>query len=1056
MSGPTPPATGGPRRRGGIDLMGLFVRHRTAANLLMVLMILVGALSLHRINVQFFPDFGLDFVTVGVEWRGASAEDVDANVVQAIEPEVRFLDGVKHVNSTASEGRAQIAIEFHPGSDMQAALSNVETAIGQVTTLPEDSETPEVRRILRYEPISRVVVSGPYSETALKAIAKRMRDDLLDLGIDKITLLGARDEEIWVEIRPEKLLELDLTLDEISRRIRATSQDLPAGGTAGAYERQIRSIGLETDAAGVGRIEVRSLPSGQKILLRDVARVTERFDEDMPEVRYEGYRAIELNIQRSLNADALELADIVNAYLEEVAPSLPSALKVEQYRIQANLIRDRINLLLKNGVTGLVLVVLVLFVFLNASVAFWVAMGIPVSLLATVAVMLATGQTINMVSLFGMIMALGIIVDDAIVVGEHAEGHFRRGLDPLAAAEMGARRMAPPVFSSSLTTIAAFTPLLMISDIIGSIIVGIPYVVIAVIVASLIECFFALPGHLRGAFAMSTGRQFRFRVWFNGHFNAFRDGPFQRFVEMAVAWRYAALAMALGLLIMSVGLLVGGRVKFDFFPSPEADVVYANVQMAPGTPRSQTLDMVRELRRSMDQVEHRLTGGEGGLVRVAVDVIAMSAGRSDGLAVPGGDNLAGITVELAPSDERTIRTSVFADAWREAVKPIAGLESMTILAARGGPPGRSVDVRLSGDDLASLKSAARVLRSMLSRYEGVSGIEDDLSYGKLEAIMEVTPQGRALGFTTESVGRQIRNAFEGAIARRFARGDEEVTVRVRYPRDVVDTGLFETTYLRAANGMEVPLREVVNFRNEQGFASVKREDGRRQVAVTAELDKGITSTGEVIAALKREGVFEEMGRFGVKVSFAGKAEEQRQTISDMKLGAAFGLGAIFIILAWVFGSYMRPFVVMAIIPLSFVGAMIGHWALGYNLTILSLIALVGLAGIVVNDSIILVTTIDGRIRNGESLHQAIVDGTRDRLRAVILTSLTTIGGLTPLLFERSFQAQFLIPMAITLVFGLMATTLLVLLVIPALIAVQGDISRFFHWLWSSESKAPAE
>lgn len=1056
MSDATPPGTGGPRRRGRADLMGIFVRHPTAANLLMVLMILVGVLSLSRINVQFFPDFGLDFVTVSVEWRGAGAEDVDANIVQAVEAEVRFLDGVKHVRSTAAEGRAQISIEFHPGTDMQAALSNVETAVGQVTTLPEGSETPEVRRNVRYEPISRVVVSGPYSETALKAIAKRMRDDLLDRGIDKIVMLGARDEEIWVEIRPEKLLELDLTLDEIAGRIRATSQDLPAGGTAGAYERQIRSIGLETDAVGVGRIEIRSLPSGQKILLRDVARVTERFDEDMPEVRYKGYRAIELNIQRSLNADALELADIVNAYLDEVAPSLPPALKVAQYRIQANLIRDRIALLLKNGVTGLVLVVIVLFVFLNASVAFWVAMGIPVSLLATVAVMLATGQTINMVSLFGMIMALGIIVDDAIVVGEHAEGHFRRGLDPLAAAEMGARRMAPPVFSSSLTTIAAFTPLLLISDIIGSIIVGIPYVVIAVIVASLIECFFALPGHLRGAFAMSTGRQFRFRVWFNGHFNAFRDGPFLRFVEMAVAWRYAALAMALGLLIVSVGLLAGGRVKFHFFPAPESDVVYANVQMAPGTPRDQTLAMVRELRRSMDQVEHRLTGGEGGLVRIAVDSIGMSSGRRDAAAQPGGDNLAGITVELAPSDERTVRTSDFAEAWRKATEPIAGLESMTVLAARGGPPGRSVDVRLSGKDLVALKAAARALRSMLSRYDGVSDIEDDLSYGKLESVMEVTPQGRALGFTTESVGRQIRHAFEGAVARRFARGDEEVTIRVRYPRDVVDTGLFETIYLRAVDGTEVPLREVVNFRNKQGFASVKREDGRRQVAVTAELGKGITSTGEVIGALKRDGVYDLIGKYGVKVDFAGKAEEQRQTLSDMKLGAAFGLGAIYIILAWVFGSYTRPFVVMAIIPLSFVGAMAGHWLLGYDLTILSMIALVGLAGIVVNDSIILVTTIDGRIRNGEPLYQAIIDGTRDRLRAVILTSLTTIGGLTPLLFEGSFQAQFLIPMAITLVFGLMATTLLVLLVIPALIAVQGDIARFFHWLFSSEVDLPAE
>ncbi len=1041
------------RRRLPTDLMGIFVRHRTAANLLMILMIVVGGFALSRINIQFFPDFGLDFISISVEWRGASAEDVDSNVIQALEPEVRFIDGVKQVNSTAVEGRAQILLEFHPGTDMQAALSDVETAVGQVTTLPQDSETPEVRRIVRYEPISRVVVSGPFSETALKAIAKRMRDDLLDRGIGKITLLGARDEEVWVEIRPEKLLELNMTLDDIAKRIAATSQDLPSGGTAGDYERQIRSIGLETEAAGIGHIEIRSLPSGQKIQLRDVARISDRFDKNMSEARYEGFRAIELNVQRSLSADALQQADIVNAYLAEVTPRLPSSLKVAQYRIQADLIRDRIWLLLKNGISGLILVVTVLFLFLNASVAFWVAMGIPVSLLATVAVMLATGQTINMVSLFGMIMALGIVVDDAIVVGEHAERHFRHGLDPLEAAETGARRMAAPVFSSSLTTIAAFTPLLVISDVIGKIIVGVPYVIIAVIIASLIECFFALPGHLRGAFSMSTGRRYAFRVWFNAHFNAFRDGPFRRLVEFATAWRYAVLAFAVALLILSVGLLAGGRIGFNFFPSPEADVVYANVQMMPGTPRDRTLDMVRELRRSLDKAEEQLTEGKGGLVRIAVDSIGTSSGRRDAGQGVEGDNIAGITVELASSDERKVRTKRFVQEWRKLVEPIPGVDVLTIVAAQGGPPGRDIDIRLSGGDLASLKAAAREVRDMLSRYPGISDVEDDLSYGKLESIMELTAHGRALGFTTESVGRQIRNALEGAIARRFARGDEEVTIRVRYPRDMVDAGLFDTLYLRATGGAEVPLREVVRFRNEQGFASVKRENGKRQVAVTAEIDKGVTSTGKIIDAVKRDGIDKVAEKYGARVSFAGKAKEQRQTMKDMRTGAAFGLSAIYIILAWVFGSYARPFAVMAIIPISFVGATIGHLLLGYDMTILSLIALVGLAGIVVNDSIILVTTIDGRIRDGEPYRDAIVDGTCDRLRAVILTSLTTIGGLTPLLFESSFQAQFLIPMAITMVFGLMATTLLVLLVIPALIAVQGDVAEIWHRTFSASREA---
>jgi len=1034
-SGGSPPSAPPPRR----DLLGLFARHPTAANLLMLSMILVGVFALIRMNTQFFPDFGIDIVVVEVEWTGAGAEDVDASIVEAIEPEVRFLDGVKRVRSTAREGAARIVIEFQPGADMQLALSNVETAVGQVTTLPEDSEKPVIRRIVRYEPISSIAMSGPFSESALKAIAKRLRDDLLARGIDRVTLTGSRDEEIWVEIPEARLLELDMTLGDIAERIRATSQDIPSGGTTGGFEKQVRSMGLERDANGISRIAVKSLPNGQKIEIGDIGRATERFDDDQPESRRRGNQAIILNVQRALHSDALEQAEIVDKYLKDVVPTLPPALKVEQYNVQADLIRSRIGLLLENGASGLVLVVLILFIFLNSPVAFWVAMGIPVSFMATLGVMMLTGQTINMVSLFGMIMALGIVVDDAIVVGEHADSLRRRGLDPLMAAELGARRMAAPVFSSSLTTIAAFLPLLVISDIIGDIIVAIPYVVISILVASLIECFFVLPGHLRGALAMSTRRVWPLRQWFNDHFDSFRDGLFRRMIIFIVQWRYATIAGGIAMLCLSIGLVAGGRVPFNFFPSPEADLVYANVKMMSGTSRAQTLEMVRALEKGMDQAEQDLTNGKGGLVRMAIDTVGATVGRNDAGQQTSGDYLAGIAVELAPSDERTVRTAAFVDAWREAVKPVAGLETMTVQAARGGPPGLPVDARFAGGEPAALKAAATEAKVLLARYPGVTDVEDNLSFGKEEVILELTPQGKALGFTTDSVGRQMRNALEGATARRFARGDEEVTIRVRYPREDTQSGMLGEVHLRSSTGAEVPIAEIVTLRQKQGFVQIKREDGLREVAVTAEVDTAVTTGGEVLAALRRDGIAEIAAKHGLQLSFKGKAEEEQQTMGDMRMGAMFALIGIYIILAWVFGSYARPFVVMSIIPLSFVGATVGHWVLGYDMTILSMIAMVGLAGIVVNDSIILVTTIDERIRNGEHFMDAVVSGTCDRLRAVILTSLTTIGGLTPLLFEKSFQAQFLIPMAITLVFGLMATTFLVLLLIPSMIAIQGDI-----------------
>jgi multidrug efflux pump subunit AcrB len=1037
-------------------LIGVFARHPTAANLLMVIMIISGFFALNKMNTQFFPDFGIDIVSVSVEWPGASAEDVDSNIVQAIEPEVRFLDSVKRVRSSSLEGRATILVEFNAGTDMQSALSDVETAVSTVTTLPDDSEQPEVRKIVRYDSISRLVLSGPVPESSLKQVAKRIRDGLLDRGIDQVDLFGARDEEIWVEIAPETLLELDLTLQNISDRIRETSQDVPSGDTSGAMEMQIRSLGLLKTAEGMGGVEVRALQNGQKIYLRDIASISENFDEGGKEARRNGYPAIEIYVQRAVNADALELAVTASDYIDEIRPTLPPSIKLEQYDIQARLIKSRIDLLLKNGFSGLILVIIVLFVFLNAPVAFWVAAGIPVALMATMLFMLMSGQTINMLSLFGIIMALGIVVDDAIVVGEHAETKSREGLSSIDAAIEGARRMAAPVLSASLTTIAAFTPLLIISDIIGQIIRGIPFVIIAVIVASLFECFFVLPGHMRGALKQrKKAGKWALRVKFDNGFNRFKEGMFRPLVTHAVASRYSTLAIAVAALILSVGLMIGGRVGFVFFPSPEADKVFANVQMVAGTPKAQTIAMLSELERSLLASAKRLNGGEDGLVRMSLLKLGSEVGRPSAAPV-SGDHIGGVTVELQASDERDVRTDALMDAWRAEVRPVAGMDTLTILPAQGGPPGRDVDVRLSGKDITALKTASLEVQTLLKRYPGVSSIEDDLPYGKLEAIIEVTPDGRAMGFTTQSVGRQVRSAFEGAIAKRFPRGDEEVTVRVQFPRDVIGAGALGELHLRGNAGAEVALSEIVSTRETRGFSRIRREDGIRQVAVTAELDKGVTSTGKILDALAEDGIKEIVRKHGLRVKYAGKAEEQATTLADMKLGAMIGLSAIYIILAWVFASYTRPIVVMSIIPLGFVGAAFGHYLLGFDLTILSMIALIGLSGIVVNDSIILVSTIDERLAGGEARTKAIIDGACDRLRAVILTSATTIGGLLPLMFERSLQAQFLIPMALTMIFGLLFTTLLVLFVVPALIAVQDDLGNLKNRLWRFYVTSSAE
>ncbi len=1043
MTADMPPLSHGePRQHGGF--IGLFARHPTAANLVLAMMILAGVTGLARLNRQFFPNFGIDVVTVNVEWPGATAADVDANIVEALEPELRFLDGVDRVRSTSVDGLARISIEFEAGADMQAALSDVESAVDQVTTLPEASERPEVRRVVNYDAISSIVIAGPYPERALRDIAQRMRDELLDRGADRVVLNGVREAEIAVEVPATRLRELDLTLGDVALAIRQSAQDVPSGDI-GNGARQIRALGLETDAGGVGAIAIRALDDGRILRLRDVAHVADGFEEGGRTVFLDRYPAVELNVERSLTADALTVSALVDDYLAEARATLPPNLAIVEYRGVADLIQDRIDLLLWNGLSGLILVLVTLFVFLNGRVAFWVAVGIPASLMATLAVMLVSDQSINMLSLFGLIMAIGIVVDDAIVVGEHAEARHAAGLSPMDAAVTGAQRMLAPVSSSTLTTVAAFLPLLLISGVIGEIIQAIPLVVIAVLIASLIECFLVLPAHMRDALAASEkdqprGLAFWLRTRFDNAFNGFRDGPFRRAVETAIAWRYSVVAGAVGALIVCIGLVATGRVGFTFFPTPEADRIFANVQMASGSSRAATEAMLVEAEAAAFRAIRQLGGDPDDLLKISLRKVGTTVGGGFTAAPGSADTVGGIEVELIPADRRAIRTDQLIAAWRAEVRPAAGLESLAIRAAQGGPPGRDVDVRLYGDDLATLKAAAEELKLLLSGYPGVSDIEDNLPYGTPEIILEVTPRGRALGFTTSSVGEQVRNALEGAIARRFARGEDEVTIRVQLPRAELTEGVLDRLWLRAPSGQEVALAEVVSAREEVGFASVRREDGRREVMVTAEIDSAVNSTGRVVETLTDSGDLAAIaGRYSLEYRFAGRAEEQAETFADMGLGAMLGLAGIYIILAWVFASYTRPLSVIAVIPLGFIGAVLGHLALGYNLTMLSMIAMIGLSGIVINDSIVLVTTIDER-RRRQTVFDAVVQGTCERLRAVLLTSLTTIGGLAPLLFETSLQAQFLIPMALTIVAGLAVATVLILFVVPSLVAIQGDFS----------------
>jgi multidrug efflux pump subunit AcrB len=1023
-------------------VISFFARHPVAGNLVMLLMVMFGLYGLNNITRQVLPDFELDLISVSVQWPGASPEDVESNILEAIEPEVRFLDNVDRVDSIAYEGRAQVTIRFDDDVNLSKALTDVQAAIARINTFPADIERPVINQVVQTDKVCRIEVSGPYSEQALKRVARRIRDDLLDRGMSRVELLGARDAEIWVEVSEESLRRLDLTLEDVAARIQRSSLDLPSGTVeSGGVSRQIRSESLARTARDVGDIEVVSETSGEKLRVRDIARITETFDANEVSHLVDGGTSIGLDIRRSKGLDSMIAQQAVVDYLEDLRAELPPTLQVDLFDVFADQATQRVRMLLSNGLGGLALVLVILFIFLNGRVAFWVAMGIPISIMATLGAMVVLDMTLNMISMFAIIMGLGIIVDDAIVVGEHTEMLHRRGMSPEEATMTAAKVMFAPVMAASLTTIAAFFPILTLGKEIGAIIRELPLTVIIVIAASLIECFLVLPMHLKHALKRIDDRpkklhQSRFKI----AFNRFRDNRFSQAVSICFERRYSTVLVTVCAFLVAFTLLTSGRVGFEFFASPETDMIFGNFALTPGAPRQKTAEMVEEMARALHVVEDRLTGGRGGLVNYELGSVGATEGR-EGESPLTGDHAGAYTVELVSGDFRDVRTNQVIQAWEAEIRPVSGIERLNIYElSAGGPPGRDLDIRLHGAELDVLKAAAMDLREGLMNIPGVLAIQDDLPHGKEEIVMELTRTGKAMGFTTQSVAQQVRDSFEGAIAKRFSQDQEETIVRVKLSRDDTQrTGTIRELYLRASDGAEVPLTEVVRLKTEVGYSQIHRENGLRQVSVSADVDSTVTTTNVVLATVARELVSKTQQKYGINIEFKGKAEEQQEAANDTLVALMIAVMTMYIILAWVFSSYTTPLVVMSVIPFGFVGAVAGHFVMGYNLNMLSLQALLGLAGVMINDSIILVTSLKRLIARGESLSEAVVVAARERLRPVILTTLTTIGGLTPLLFERSLQAQLIQPLAVTLIFGLLFSPLLVLFFVPSLLGIGNDL-----------------
>ncbi|MDF1670754.1 MAG: efflux RND transporter permease subunit [Roseovarius sp.] len=1032
-----------PKKAGG--MLSYFTRHRTAANLLLVLMVVLGLAAAPKMRAQFFPDVIVDNVSITVVWEGAGAEDVDAAIVQLLEPTLLAVEGVESSFSSSREGRASISLEFEPGWDMAQGAADVETAIDLITTLPDEAEEPEVRRGAWRDRVTDLVITGPVEPQQLGLFADELVTRLFASGVTRTTIRGVAAPETVVEVPSTNLISHDITMAEIAAAIAEEVDTDPAGDITGADTR-VRTGVEKRSAQDLASVVLRSNPDGSKLIVGDIAtfrvegitRERSYFVGDQP--------AISIRVDRSAQGDAIRIQALVEDVAATMKETLPQGVDIRLIRTRSESISSRLNILLDNAAMGLGLVVALLFLFLNARTAFWVAAGIPVAMLAAIALMYLGGLTINMLSLFALIITLGIVVDDAIVVGEHADARVRHyGEDPVVASERAAQRMALPVFSATLTTLIAFFGLTAIGGRFGDLILDIPFTVIVVLLASLIECFLILPHHMSNALRHADKTHwydFPSRV-VNRGFDWTRETIFRPLMAGVVWARYPVIALLLLVLASQAAMFIKGDVQWRFFNAPERGSITGNFIMSSSATRADSLEMMREMQRATQELgaEYEARHGLNPLDYVMAEIGGNSGRGLAGADTKDPDHLGGIAIELIDPDLRSYSSFAFVGELQDRVRQHPLAETVSFRGWRSGPGGDALDVEFYGATADDLKAASEALKDALLRFPEVSAVEDNLTYDKEELILELTPQGQALGFSIDGLGRVLRHRLNGIEAATYPLGPRSAEIRVELPEGELTADFLERTQLRTPAGAYVPLADIVSVERRTGFSTVRRENGIRLINVTGDISEDDPTRAQAImSALEQEILPTIASEQKVEWRLSGLSEQEDDFLNDARLGLILTLMGIYIVLAWVFSSWTRPVVVMAIIPFGLVGTIYGHAQWDVPLSMFSVVGLLGMTGIIINDSIVLVTTIDEHARD-RGLIPSIIDGAADRLRPVLLTTLTTVLGLAPLLFERSQQAQFLKPTVITLCYGLGFGLVLVLLIVPALMAVQNDFGR---------------
>ena len=1039
-----------------------FTDNHVAANLLMILIIVAGFMSAMSIRQEVFPQVDLDLVSVQVLYLGASPEEVEEGVCLRVEEAIQGIDGIKRINATAVENSGTVTAEISTDADARVVLDEIKQAVDRIITFPDETEKPVINLMESSEQAIDVVIFGDANERTLKELADRVRDDLLAMeNITQVQLVGTRPYEISVEVSEADLRRHGLSFSQITAAVRSGSLDLPGGSVkTDAGEILIRTKGQRYTGREFEDIVVLSRPDGTRLTLGQIATVKDTFEDVDSRSRFDGQPAAVVSVFRVADQAILEVTSLVKEYVAEHEGTLPDGVEMAVWADRSEIYRGRMNLMLKNGTLGLLLVFGCLALFLQPRLAFWVALGIPISFMGGFWLIPGWGASLNMISMFAFIVVLGMVVDDAIVVGENIY-HFRqRGFSRREGAIRGTKEVALPVLVAVTTTIFAFMPLANVEGMMGNFMGQVPMVVIAVLLVSLVESLWILPAHLSTIPAESIkgtegGRGLlALQAKFARGFEFFIERTYKPALAFAVNHRAVVLAMAIASIALMVGYVGGGHVRFTFMPKVDADNMICVINMPPGVPVVETERAVAQALAGLEKLEAEVMGerpedAQNIFLHSFATVGSQPRGGAGGgrpgsesSTQFGGAHIAEINVELMGSEDRGIAGNELVKRWRKLTGPIAGVNSVTFTSNlfHGSS---ALELQLSSEDTDILTAAAERLKLALADYPGVQDIDDSYQEGKQELKLSLLPAARTLGLTLRDLASQVRQGFYGDEALRLQRGRDDVRVMVRYPKEErTSIGDLELMRVRTPEGAEVPFSSVAKVDGGRGYASISRQDRRRVVSVIADVDQNVTNAQEVLADLQQDVIPALIADYPtLHLSFEGEERDRKESMDSLKGGFLIALLAIYALLAVLFKSYAQPIIIMSAIPFGLLGAVLGHVAMGLDLTLLSLFGVVALTGVVVNDSLIMVDFINRTRAEGHGMREAVLISGVRRFRPIVLTSLTTFAGLTPMLLEKSMQAKFLIPMAVSLGFGVLFATVITLILVPVSYLILEDLKR---------------